>query len=91
MKRITVFLVAGFFCTATMAEVTFTCSLGDAERTVSVNYPGSGPLPCEVHDNKGSGTEVLWSAEHTEGYCESRVREFIAKLGSLGYSCTENE
>ncbi|MEX2352805.1 MAG: hypothetical protein WD709_01365, partial [Gammaproteobacteria bacterium] len=89
MKSLAVFLMTLCFSIAASADSEFVCTMGDAERTISVVYSGDGLVPCEVRYDKGEGAEVLWSAEHTEGFCENQAREFVSRQEGWGYSCTE--
>ncbi len=71
----------------------YQCSHGDLQRRVQVVYETGVTVPCEVHyykDTEAPGErQVLWRALNQEGYCEEKTREFITKLGSWGWSCTE--
>jgi len=75
-------------CTAAAADIRFVCTRDGHERTITVAYLSDGPLPCEVRYDKGDGARVLWSAQNTEGYCESHAKDFVAKQENWGYSCT---
>ena len=69
------------------------CTQGSLTRSVSVVYADPGqPVPCEVLYEKPSEqqTMTLWRAENEAGYCEDRAREFVEKLNSLGWDCTES-
>ena len=69
------------------------CTQGALTRTVSVVYADPGqPVPCEVLYEKPSEqqTMTLWRADNEAGYCEDRAREFVQKLNSLGWDCTES-
>ncbi len=71
----------------------YQCSHGDLQRRVQIVYETGVTVPCEVHyykDTEAPGErQVLWRALNQEGYCEDKTREFITKLGSWGWSCTE--
>ncbi len=86
------FGVALLVCTPALATANLTqCTNGDLHRSVEVVYSDPGhPVPCEVLYNKPSeGTqESLWQANNEAGYCEDRAREFIGKLGEMGWACT---
>lgn len=49
----------------------------------------SSKVPCEVKYTKPSGSQILWSANHEVGYCESKATAFAAKLDTLGWSCSK--
>lgn len=63
------------------------CTKGDQERIIEVVYTGEGPVPCEVRYTKNSYTQVLWSAQNLEGYCEDKATAFIAKQRAWGWAC----
>ncbi len=64
---------------------------GDLVRQVDVRYRNPDQtIPCRVEYRKpseGADTQILWSAELEEGYCESKAKEFLSKLESWGWSC----
>lgn len=69
-----------------------TCQQGSLSRMVEVTYAGNqGEPPCEVHYRKTveqpGHDEVLWTSQHTRDYCETKQREFVAKLESWGWNC----
>ena len=86
--------VASTICTPFLAIADITeCTNGGMSRTVEVVYSDPGhPVPCEVLYNKpNEGTqESLWQANNQAGYCEERAREFIVRLGELGWACGES-
>ena len=69
------------------ADEKFVCTQGDMQRVIEVVYMGEGPVPCEVRYDKGEGVEVLWSAENTEGFCESNAKSFVEQQEGWGWSC----
>lgn len=89
MRCVPVLIMTLLFSAAVLADSEFVCTMGDEERTISVIYQGDGLVPCEVHYDKGQGAEVLWSAEHTEGFCENKAREFVSRQEGWGYTCSE--
>ena len=71
------------------AQDMYVCKDGSAERTVEVVYSQSGSkVPCEVKYTKASGSQILWSANHEIGYCESKAQAFVTKLDTLGLTCS---
>jgi hypothetical protein len=88
MGRILALIMLLCFGSAALADQQFVCAGGGQERIISVVYLSDGPLPCEVRYDKGDGAEVLWSAQNTEGYCESKAKEFVNKQEGWGYDCT---
>ena len=71
----------------------YQCTHGELQRRVEILYETGLTVPCEVHyykDTEAPGElQVLWRAINQSGYCESKMREFIAKLGELGWSCSQ--
>lgn len=71
----------------------YQCTHGELQRRVEILYETGLTVPCEVHyykDTEAPGElQVLWRATNQSGYCESKMREFIAKLGELGWSCSQ--
>ena len=89
MKRVKVLCAILLFSAGVFADTEFVCTMGDSERNISVVYTGDGLVPCEVHYDKGEGAEVLWTSEHTEGFCENQARQFVSRQEGWGYSCSE--
>jgi hypothetical protein len=73
-----------------LANTTYVCTHGDAERRIEVAYPEAGKVPCEVRYTKNGATEVLWNAHAEEGYCEARAAEFVEKQRGWGWECVES-
>jgi len=73
----------------------YQCSFGDLQRRVEILTEPGVTVPCEVHyykDTEAPGEkQVLWSAGSQEGYCESKTKEFIAKLEGWGWDCGQSE
>jgi hypothetical protein len=69
----------------------YQCSHGDLVRRVEIYTEPGVTVPCEVHyykDTEAPGeSQVLWSAQSQEGYCEAKAEEFVAKLTGWGWSC----
>ncbi|MDJ0814521.1 MAG: hypothetical protein QNJ23_12410 [Woeseiaceae bacterium] len=69
----------------------YQCTHGDLVRRVEIFTEPGVTVPCEVHyfkDTEAPGeSEVLWSAQAQEGYCEQKAAEFIAKLEGWGWDC----
>lgn len=70
----------------------YQCTYGDLTRRVEILYDAAERVPCEVHYYKDTEMpgwkQVLWSASADAGYCETKTREFIAKLNDWGWECT---
>ena len=83
-------LVAGF-STSVMAKdnQSTVCSHGDQIRIIEVVYSGENNVPCSVQYTKEEGTQTLWSAANTEGYCESKAADFVEKQKGWGWSCEQ--
>jgi hypothetical protein len=73
----------------------YECSHGDLKRRVEIVYETGVTVPCEVHyykDSEAPGErQVLWRALQQEGYCEEKTQEFVTKLGSWGWTCSQAE
>lgn len=71
------------------------CEHADLTRHVVVYYPDApAPLPCEVYYSKPQENVVprrLWGATHSDGYCERKAAEFVARLESWGWRCAVDE
>lgn len=69
----------------------YQCTYGDLQRRVEILYEAGNTVPCEVHYYKDSEApderQVLWRALNESGYCESKTREFIARLEGWGWNC----
>ncbi len=51
-------------------------------------------LPCKVMYSKPTENVMphpLWESENTQDYCEQKATEFVAKLASMGWRCTEDD
>jgi hypothetical protein len=70
----------------------WTCRQDGLTRQVVVYYPSSPDrLPCDVFYLKPDEQALpkrLWSAGNEAGYCERQARQFVGRLGSLGWTCT---
>lgn len=70
----------------------YTCSMDNAKRTVRVTYEKEGSkVPCKVNYLRDAATgeeKILYNAATEEGYCEKKAGEFVEKLKSSGWSCT---
>lgn len=88
--RVILLLMVTIFSFQAYAQDQYVCKNGNTERSVEVVYsqPGS-KVPCEVKYTKSSGSQILWSANHEVGYCESKATAFAAKLDTLGWSCSK--
>lgn len=87
---LTIATLISLFSLHTFADETYACLHEGSERIIKVAYtnPGS-PVPCEVIYEKGTDSQVLWSAQNQEGYCESKAAEFAEKQRSWGWDCTK--
>ena len=97
-KLLTAFLTA--MLAALLPGLTFAqdaqkyqCTHGELQRRVEILYETGLTVPCEVHyykDTEAPGElQVLWRAINQSGYCEMKTQEFIARLGELGWSCSQ--
>lgn len=72
----------------------FECTMADLVRRIEIFYEPGQAVPCEVRYMKETeapgATEVLWSAQSESGYCEARTAEFVGRLESLGWQCSQS-
>jgi len=75
-----------------VASDKYVCTSGDVERTIEVLYTtADSKVPCDVKYTKPESTQILWSAQNQEGYCETKAKAFSEKLTGYGWSCLEEE
>jgi len=69
----------------------YQCTYGELQRRIEILTEPGVTVPCEVHyykDTEAAGEkQVLWTATSQEGYCESKVAEFVAQLEEWGWNC----
>lgn len=84
-------VAASFLSTAAFAQTdtSFTCTLNDATRIISISYPTGNATPCNVNYQKEGASQTLWQAQNTQGYCEEKAAEFIEKQRSWGWQCDD--
>jgi hypothetical protein len=82
-------LITICFSQIALADTTYVCTSGNMERKIEVVYLGAVTVPCEVRYTKEGNTEVLWSAETEEGYCDFKASGFVEKHRSWGWECEE--
>jgi len=73
-------------------SLSVTCNKENLTRIVELSYTATkGQPPCEVHYKKiteqPGNDQVLWNAQNTAGYCETKQREFVATLRDMGWNC----
>jgi hypothetical protein len=70
----------------------YACSMAKLKRTVTVDYEKQdAKVPCKVNyvrDVDSGEAKVLFSAAAEEGFCEKKASEFVEKLKSGGWTCT---
>ncbi|OIO70156.1 MAG: hypothetical protein COS35_00385 [Zetaproteobacteria bacterium CG02_land_8_20_14_3_00_50_9] len=77
-----------FAASPLLANEAYSCKYGNQERLINLVYANEGStLPCEVTYDKGDGATTMWQAQNLEGYCESKMAEFIEKQRSWGWTC----
>ena len=91
MNRLILTVVLALPSVAAYANERFVCTHGDQQRVIEIVYMGDGPVPCEVRYDKGDGSQVLWSAQNTEGYCESHAKAFVEKQEGWGWNCSRSQ
>ncbi|WP_058119487.1 hypothetical protein [Photobacterium kishitanii] len=88
--KVIILLMLSILSFQAYAQDKYVCHKGGVERTVEVVYsqPGS-KVPCEVKYTKPNSNKILWSADHEVGYCETKAKQFVHKLGGFGWSCSD--
>lgn len=88
-KTFIFFILACIFSTANAVDnLRYTCQHGDATRIIEIAYLQGKAVPCEVSYQKENGDfQILWRAENSEGYCETRADAFLQKQASWGWLC----
>jgi hypothetical protein len=70
----------------------YACSMAKLKRTVTVDYEKQdAKVPCKVNyvrDVDSGEAKVLFSAAAEEGFCEKKASEFVEKLKTGGWTCT---
>ena len=93
LKRFFISLVLSLAFGSAFAKTaqSYECKNGSlAPRKLELNYLAEGKkVPCEVVYTNATGKKTLWSAKTEEGYCEKNQQEFLAKLKSENWTCTE--
>lgn len=71
------------------ADENYLCTFGQQQREISLiyQYP-EAPLPCEVRYKKAGKTEIMWSAENTQGFCERKLQSFVQQQIDWGWRCS---
>ena len=86
-------LVVAFFAAPISAYAdSWSCSHNNLVREVHVERTTSAPAPCNVvykKLNEAVEDQILWNAAYDDSYCEEKARDFITKLESWGWVCTE--
>lgn len=77
-----------FMAVHAQADETYYCTYGQQTRVISIVYENQdAEVPCEVRYRKDGGTEVLWSADSQQGYCESKAQSFVDQHDEWGWRC----
>ena len=70
------------------------CKNGKAMRKVEVAKGGNieSKVACEVRyqkdaEQKTASNQVLWSSKSNATYCDTKAKEFVQKLGTMGWAC----
>jgi hypothetical protein len=83
-------VLAGTFALPVFAAAeaaNYECVNGGSTRRVEVAFPVVGETRCEVRYHKDGESVVLWNAQADSAYCETKARDFVAKLREAGWSC----
>jgi len=88
LLRISTLALLSFASNAAYADKVYTCTSGNEERLITVNYDSPDSLtPCQVEYTKNGQSNVLWRAEGEEGYCEAKAEEFVLRQVKWGWQC----
>ena len=88
MRYLLALLMALPFWAQSAENQTYLCLHSQGgERKIDIVYPEGGEVPCQVVYSKTSGSEVLWSANNTVGYCQEKAQGFISKQQGWGFQC----
>lgn len=89
MMKYFILLTTAFLASQSVfADERYICTLGQAERVVSLVYDDAENfLPCEVRYTKEGKTETLWQSSKTVGYCENKIKEFVKQQTDSGWHC----
>jgi hypothetical protein len=86
-------LIAACFALPVSAYAeTWSCSHNNNVREVQIERTTAEAVPCNVVYKKpteGVEDQILWDAENDDSYCDEKAEEFVAKLESWGWVCTE--
>ncbi len=86
--RTAIALFSVLLSSSVFADDVYVCQHADSQRIISVVYTEEGStVPCEVTYEKATGSQVLWSAQGEEGYCEAKAEAFVEKQRSWGWDC----
>ncbi len=90
--RTAIVLFSVLLSSSVLADDVYVCQHADSQRIISVVYTEEGSkVPCEVTYEKSTGSQVLWSAQGEEGYCEAKAMAFVEKQRSWGWDCSSND
>lgn len=90
--RTAIALFSVLFSSSVLADDVYVCQHADSQRIISVVYTEEGStVPCEVTYEKSTGSQVLWSAQGEEGYCEAKAEAFVEKQRSWGWDCSNSD
>jgi hypothetical protein len=90
-QKLLVLALAGLLpgIVAAQSNRNYECTNSGDMRRVEVAYTTSSEVPCEVRYYKEGTPQVLWQAQNQTGYCEAQARDFVAKLQTMGWTCSD--
>jgi hypothetical protein len=84
-----VMLIPGFVFA--QATTSYECSYDGMQRRIVILTEPGVTVPCQVQYHKDTempgDVQTLWTASSDAGYCESKAKEFVAKLEGWGWAC----
>jgi len=73
------------------ANTSYLCTYDDMQRRIEILTEPGVTVPCQVQYYKDTElpgeVQTLWTATTDAAYCDSKAKEFVAKLEGWGWSC----
>ena len=87
------FLVPGL--AVAQAATSYQCSMDGMQRRVDILTEPGVTVPCQVQYHKDTEApgqvQTLWTASSDASFCDTKAKEFVAKLEGWGWSCVAGE
>lgn len=75
-------------------QTAYICTLNGLQRRIDItlNNPPA-PVPCSVNYTKSSedpgNIATLWTAQNDPDYCEAQAKQFVEKLQTMQWQCSQ--